>query len=218
MKRIFKWILVGAIGVIYLTGCQPKWKEYRSEELGYSVLMPRPHLDLMLRERGNFTESRMELETPRGALPAFYVHFMYFWPGIWECRVTCGSLTTDQNQQFTSEEFIDFFLEQTWNGWFTDEVYRKEICVEGLKGLEYQFAIGHGRKSAVITERILVGNGRFYVLNYSRAFSRRAPKKKIERFFNSFHLIPCTEEPGSQETHPPDKFVGADLQVGPFNN
>jgi len=196
VRCIFKWSLVSILCVVCLTGCQPKWEEYRLEEWGCSVLMPRPYLDLMLRERGDFTERKMDLETPRGALPAFYVYFIYFWPGIWECRVTCGSLTTDQNQQFTGEEFIDFFLEKNWNEWFDDEVYRKEIRVEGLKGLEYQFATGRGRKSLVITERILVGNDRFYVLNYCR----RAPKKKIERFFNSFHLIPCTEGSGSQKS------------------
>ncbi|MCK4333843.1 energy transducer TonB [candidate division WOR-3 bacterium] len=222
MKRIFKWSLLAL--ALMSVGCTQKWEEYRWEDWGCSVLLPQPstvYLPVLGKGTTGYLDAgEFTLNTPKGQVVIGKCGYISNMRNTWRCIVGSGELITSEGKTVSAEEIMDYFykfatdLTESIGGKGVEVVYKKNISVESMEGIEYQlkhtgtYVKRNGREKKykyTETARVLVSDSRFYQLEIS-SDGRIPPRNKIDKFFNSFHLIPCTGEPGSQKTHPPDRY------------
>ena len=213
MKRILNWGVVAL--VLISAGCTQKWEEYRWEDWGCTVLIPKPstvYLPVFGKGTTGYTDaSDYTLNMPNGQVNVDTRGFVSKMRNTWICVVGCGELVTLDGNTLSFSELADFVFKQDTDleeGEGVEILNKEKISDNGVKGLEYQLRLKttytsiKGRKKTIVyvlTKRVLVSGGRFYILRLSNS-GRTPAKRKIEKFFNSFHLIPHAQESGSQKS------------------
>jgi len=213
MKRILNWGVVAL--VLISAGCTQKWKECRWEDWGCTVLIPKPstvYLPVFGKGTTGYTDaSDYTLNMPNGQVNVDTRGFVSKMRNTWICVVGCGELVTLDGNTLSFSELADFVFKQDTDleeGEGVEILNKEKISDNGVKGLEYQLRLKttytsiKGRKKTIVyvlTKRVLVSGGRFYILRLSNS-GRTPAKRKIEKFFNSFHLIPHAQESGSQKS------------------
>ena len=181
MKRIFKWSL--AVLALAAVGCTQKWEEYRWEDWGCSVLLPKPstvYLPVLGKGTTGYIDAgEFTLNTSTGPVVVGKRGYISQTRNTWRCIVGSGELITSEGKTVSAEEIMDYFykfatdLTESIGGKGVEVVYKKNISVKGMEGIEYQlkhivtYVKRNGReKKYKYTEpaRVLVSDSRFYQL------------------------------------------------------
>jgi TonB family protein len=183
VKRIFKWSL--AVLALAAVGCTQKWEECRWEDWGCTVLIPKPstvYLPVFGKGTTGYTDaSDYTLNMPNGQVNVDTRGFVSSMPRLWICVVGCGELVTLDGNTLSFSELADFVFKQDTDleeGEGVEILNKEKISDNGVKGLEYQLRLKStytsikGRKKTIVyvlTKRVLVSGGRFYILRLSNS-------------------------------------------------